>query len=65
VVVEGLYAHHHHGTELLVAVVSVEDERLVGAVPTQSEDRDVGAARAVLDAVNRRLSEIAGGSGRI
>jgi hypothetical protein len=65
VVVEGLYSHHHHGTELLVAVVSVEDERLVGAVPAQSEDRDVGAARAVLDALNRRLSEIAGGSGRI
>jgi hypothetical protein len=65
VVVEGLYAHHHHGTELLVAVVSVDDERLVGAVPAQSEDRDVGAARAVLDALNRRLSEIAGGSGRI
>ena len=37
----------------------------VGAVPAQSEDRDVGAARAVLDALNRRLSEIAGGSGRI
>ena len=65
VVVEGLYTHHHHGTELLVAVVSVDEERLVGAVPTQSEDRDVGAARAVLDALNRRLSEIAGGSGRI
>lgn len=65
VVVEGLYAHHHHGTELLVAVVSVDEERLVGAVPAQSEDRDVGAARAVLDALNRRLSEIAGGSGRI
>jgi hypothetical protein len=65
VLVEGLYAHHHHGTELLVAVVSVDDERLVGAVPAQSEDRDVGAARAVLDALNRRLSEIAGGSGRI
>jgi hypothetical protein len=65
VVVEGLYAHQHHGTELLVAVVSVEDELLVGAVPTQSEDRYVGAARAVLDALNRRLSEIAGGSGRI
>jgi hypothetical protein len=65
VVVEGLYSHHHHGTELLVAVVSVDEERLVGAVPTQSEDRDVGAARAVLDALNRRLSEIAGGSGRI
>ena len=65
VVVEGLYAHPHHGTELLVAVVSVDDQLLVGAVPTQSEDRDVGAARAVLDALNRRLSEIAGGSGRI
>jgi hypothetical protein len=65
VVVEGLYSHHHHGTELLVAVVSVDDERLVGAVPSQTEDRDVGAARAVLDALNRRLSEIAGGSGRI
>lgn len=65
VVVEGLYSHQHHGTELLVAVVSVDEERLVGAVPTQSEDRDVGAARAVLDALNRRLSEIAGGSGRI
>jgi hypothetical protein len=65
VVVEALYAHEHHGTELLVAVVSVDDELLVGAVPNKSEERDVGAARAVLDALNRRLSEIAGGSGRI
>jgi hypothetical protein len=65
VVVEGLYAHAHRETELLVVVVSVDEERLVGAVPESSPERHVGAALAVLDAVNRRLSRIAGGSGRI
>jgi hypothetical protein len=65
VVVEGLYAHAHRETELLVVVVTVEEERLVGAVPESSPERHIGAALAVLDAVNRRLSRIAGGSGRI
>ncbi len=65
VVVEGLYAHAHRETELLVVVVTVDEERLVGAVPESSPERHIGAALAVLDAVNRRLSRIAGGSGRI
>ena len=63
--VEGLYVHTHGEGELVVVVVSVDDERLVGAVQARQADQDATAARAVLDAVNRRLTLIAGGSGRI
>jgi hypothetical protein len=63
--IEGLYTHAHEDHDLLVVVVHIEGERLVGAVQNRQSEPDASAARAVLDAVNRRLSMIAGGSGRI
>ncbi|HVM12180.1 MAG TPA: hypothetical protein VM638_06880 [Actinomycetota bacterium] len=63
--VEGLYAHTHGEGELVVVVVTLDGERLVGAVEARRADQDATAARAVLDAVNRRLAVMAGGSGRI
>lgn len=63
--VEGLYTHSHGDQDLVVVVVHLDGERLVGAVQARVSEPDASAARAVLDAVNRRLSVMAGGSGRI
>ncbi|HZA60282.1 MAG TPA: hypothetical protein VE754_01195 [Actinomycetota bacterium] len=65
VAVEGLYTHAHDDEDVVVVVVSLDGERLVGAVQAKEPDADASAARAVLDAVNRRLTLMAGGSGRI
>lgn len=64
--VEGLYsASVREGVDVLIAEVVLEGERLVGAVVERADLRDWSGARAVLDAVNRRLVQVAGRSGRI
>jgi hypothetical protein len=66
VVIEGLYeADANEGLNVLVAAVRVGGERFVGAVVAEKGDEDVSGARAVLDALNRRLPQIAGKQGRI
>jgi hypothetical protein len=66
VVIEGLYeADASDGLNVLVAAVRVGGERFVGAVVAEKGDEDVSGARAVLDALNRRLPQIAGKQGRI
>lgn len=51
--------------DLLVVAVRVADQRFVGAVVSKGGEQDVSGARAVLDALNRRLPHIAGRSGRV
>ncbi len=66
VTIEGLYeADAHDGLNVLVASIRVGGERYVGAVVAEKGDEDVSGARAVLDALNRRLPHIAGKQGRI
>ena len=65
VVVDGLYAARTKGAEVLIAEVLLEGNRLIGAVESRPGESDLIGARAVLDAVNRRLSHLAGRSGRI
>jgi hypothetical protein len=48
-----------------VVAVRVAGVRYVGAVPSPRGQEDVSGARAVLDALNRRLPQIAGKGGRI
>jgi hypothetical protein len=62
--VEGLYsALTHDQSELLMAVVHARGERLVGAVLSRPGEEDLSAAKAVLDAVNRRLPHLVGENG--
>ena len=51
--------------DVLVVTIRVGGQRYVGAVTASRGQEDVGGARAVLDALNRRLPQIAGRSGRI
>jgi hypothetical protein len=64
--VEGLYrADTAEDVDVLVVTVSVGGHRYVGAVAAAKGQEDVSGARAVLDALNRRLPEIAGRSGHL
>ena len=66
VVVEGLYvATTKEGVDVLISEVRMEGERFVGAVLERRDESDWTGARAVLDAVNRRLAQLAGRSGRV
>jgi hypothetical protein len=51
--------------QLLVVTMSVGGERLVGAVRRGPGQDDASGARAVLDALNRRLTRLAGRSGQL
>jgi hypothetical protein len=64
--VDGLYrADTAEDVDVLVVMVSVAGQRYVGAVAAARGNEDVSGARAVLDALNRRLPEIAGRSGHL
>jgi hypothetical protein len=64
--VDGLYrADTAEDVDVLVVTVSVGGQRYVGAVAAAKGQEDVSGARAVLDALNRRLPEIAGRSGHL
>jgi hypothetical protein len=66
--VEGVYradAEDENNLDVLVVAVRVAGVRYVGAVPSPRGQEDVSGARAVLDALNRRLPQIAGKGGRI
>lgn len=64
--VEALYqADTAEDIDVLVVTVNVAGQRYVGAVAATKGQEDVSGARAVLDALNRRLPEIAGRSGRL
>ena len=66
VVIEGLYvATTKEGVDVLISEVRMEGERFVGAVLERRDQPDWTGARAVLDAVNRRLVQLAGRSGRV
>jgi hypothetical protein len=65
--IEGVYradADDEH-LDVLVVCVRVAGVRYVGAVPSVKGQENVSGARAVLDALNRRLPEIAGKGGRV
>jgi hypothetical protein len=62
--IEGVYeADVRDGFALLVVAIRVAGDHYVGAVFNPSGQEDVSGARAVLDALNRRLPRIAGRSG--
>ena len=64
--VVGLYETETDDAEhLLVVAMSISGEQLVGAVRRGPGQDDASAARAVLDAVNRRLARLAGRYGQI
>jgi hypothetical protein len=64
--VEGLYrADTTEDVDVLVVMVRVAGQRFVGAVAAAKGQEDMSGARAVLDALNRRLPEIAGRSGHL
>lgn len=64
--VEGLYrADTTEDIDVLVVMVRVAGQLYVGAVAAAKGQEDVSGARAVLDALNRRLPEIAGRSGHL
>ncbi|MGH2677701.1 MAG: hypothetical protein ACRDHB_05000, partial [Actinomycetota bacterium] len=64
--IEGVYrADADEDLEVLVVAVRVGGVRYVGAVPSPKGQEDVSGARAVLDALNRRLPQIAGKGGRV
>jgi hypothetical protein len=64
--VRGLYETETDSSEkLLVVSLSVAGEQLVGAVLRGPGQDDTSGARAVLDAVNRRLARLAGRYGQI
>lgn len=64
--VEGLYrADTAEDVDVLVVTVTVGGQRYVGAVAAAKGQENVSGARAVLDALNRRLPEIAGRSGHL
>lgn len=46
--------------ELVVVVVAIAGERFVGAAAVERGAEDLGAARAVLDALNRQLATLSG-----
>jgi hypothetical protein len=51
--------------KLLVVAMSVAGEHLVGAVRRGPGQDDASGARAVLDAMNRRISRLAGRYGQL
>jgi hypothetical protein len=51
--------------EVVLVSVLVGDERLVGVTLVKTEDEERSGAKAVLDALNRRLPMLAGQSGQI
>jgi hypothetical protein len=65
--IEGVYRADadEDNLDVLVVAVRVGGVRYVGAVPSPKGQEDVSGARAVLDALNRRLPQIAGRGGRI
>lgn len=65
--IEGVYRADadEDNLDVLVVAVKVGGVRYVGAVPSPEGQEDVSGARAVLDALNRRLPQIAGKGGRI
>ena len=65
--IEGLYrtADAREGTDVLVVSLRVGRDRFVGAVISPEGSEAESGARAVLDALNRRLPRIAGRSGQI
>jgi hypothetical protein len=66
VAVEGLFRADSAGeADVLVVTVRVGGQRYVGAVAAAKGEEDKSGARAVLDALNRRLPEIAGRSGHL
>jgi len=66
VAVEGVYrSDATEDLDVLVVTVRVGGQRYVGAVTSPKGQEDVSGARAVLDALNRRLPQIAGKAGRI
>jgi hypothetical protein len=66
IAVESLYrADTPDDLDVLVVTVRVEGQRYVGAVAAAKGQEDMSGARAVLDALNRRLPEIAGRSGHL
>jgi hypothetical protein len=66
VAVEGVYrSDATEDLDVLVVTVRVGGQRYVGAVTSPRGQEDVSGARAVLDALNRRLPQIAGKAGRI
>lgn len=66
VTVEGVYqSEGADEVDVLVVTVKVGSQRYVGAVTSPKGQEDVSGARAVLDALNRRLPQIAGKAGRI
>jgi hypothetical protein len=66
VAVEGVYrSDTTEELDVLVVTVRVGEQRYVGAVTSAKGQEDVSGARAVLDALNRRLPQIAGKAGRI
>jgi hypothetical protein len=64
--VEGLYeTGADTAGRVLVVAMAVGDERLVGAVRRGPGQDDASGVRAVLDALNRRLTRWAGRSGQL
>jgi hypothetical protein len=65
--IEGVYRAdaEDDNLDVLVVTVRVGGQRFVGAVPSPRGQEDVSGAHAVLDALNRRLPQIAGKGGRI
>jgi hypothetical protein len=65
--IEGVYRADadEDNLDVLVVAVRVGGVRYVGAVPSPRGQEDVSGARAVLDALNRRLPQIAGKGGRL
>lgn len=64
--VEGVYrSDAEDDLDVLVVTVRVGNQRYVGAVTSPSGKESESGARAVLDALNRRLPQIAGKAGRI
>jgi hypothetical protein len=66
VMVEGVYrSDAADDLDVLVVTVRVGSQRYVGAVTSPKGQETESGARAVLDALNRRLAQIAGKAGRI
>jgi hypothetical protein len=65
--IEGIYrtADAREGTDVLVVSLRLGRDRFVGAVISPEGSEAESGARAVLDALNRRLPRIAGRSGQI
>jgi hypothetical protein len=64
--VEGVYrSEGADDIDVLVVTVRVGSHRYVGAVTSAKGQESTSGARAVLDALNRRLPQIAGKAGRI